>query len=483
MFVAKTILTILMCTSLFACGKAANSSAPKIIGGRPAKPGEYPETVSIMRGNESICSGVVIAKRTVLTAAHCVEDVDPSTLKIYSGEDVANATDQTQFDIAEIAIHPQFWQGYLSGNDLATITTVADLPVEPASLVLPEDLTQLPPKSVLIVGYGVTNNDRSQSTFGIKNWARADIQGFFGDELYTGNHMSDTCSGDSGGPAFLETRGKLRKLFAVTSRGPTPCAQDLDPGIMTQVQAGICWFSKTVDPHNLSWSRACKKQQEGERLDLSAETLQNAKELNLANRNLRDISILSKTRSLVSVNLSANQIFDASVLLNIATLKKVDLRNNRIADARLFQKLKDRGITVLGVYSQEHLAGKSEFLRIANLGFGAGVENRMTTLALRGILTIGNNERKSRDLMLRRVIGLNSRGVQSLAPLAYLENAESVLLSGNPLVKDLSPLLTLPALKYLDIRGTGVLLEDPTQKKILDDLRCGGVQVLQGNPQ
>ena len=47
-----------------------------ILGGDIAKNGEYPYMALLMRGSEIICSGTLINKRYVLTAAHCIKNAD-----------------------------------------------------------------------------------------------------------------------------------------------------------------------------------------------------------------------------------------------------------------------------------------------------------------------------------------------------------------------------------------------------------------------
>lgn len=481
-----TFVSLLLFTS---CGpRILDHAHMSIIGGIPAKSGEFAETVAILKNDRPICSGTVIAKRNVLTAAHCIEGIDASTLKIFWGEDANNDTARATnvSPVASARIHPDFWRGNLSSNDLALLTTADDLPMIPVSMMMSSILSSSFPKtqSLTIVGYGVTDNDLAASTHGIKNWAKSGVQGLEGDDLYVGNHISDTCQGDSGGSAFADTDSgppcagdtRSRTLVAVTSRGPTPCAQDFDPGIMTMVKAGSCWFSQTVDSQNQSWSQACQQFQRGMALVLSDETVKGAKALNLQNQSLRDIKALAKTQALESVDLSNNQIVDASVLLSLRTLKRVDLRNNRIEDATVFSTLKSRGVTVVGEYSQFSVFGQTEFLRLAKLGVDAGVENRMTVLALRGLLTSGDNERKSRDLAMRRFLGLSGRGVRSLTALAHLENLKVLLLSDNPLVDDVTTLLTLPSLKYVDLRHTKVG-QNASQAATLQQLRDQGVVI------
>lgn len=488
-------LKLLLVLLMTGCGRSATPQLPghlSIVGGQPTKPGEYSEVVALLYRETPICSGTVIGPRHILSAAHCVErfiqspvtSESFSDLVIFVGENASHPTSSQLFSIKKISIHPEFWRSYLSSNDFALIETNLELPTPTAPLFVERWNSPrfIPATDVAIVGFGLTNSDddRTTSSSGIKNRALSKVDGFAGDDLYVGNDQSDSCSGDSGGPVFLEDNRNQRALAAVTSRGPFPCAQEREPGIATLIHAGICWISEVVDPNNLSWQLACAEQREGSVLSRD-EVNVNATSLELANRNLKNLDVLKEFPQIESLDLSSNQISDASVLLNLPKLKTLDLRNNRIADLSIFSKFKQQGVNVIGAFSQEINLDQTEYLRLSSLGSAAGVDNRATIMALREKLTNGSAERKGRDLAMRRIVGLNNKGVRSLASLSNLENLERLLLRGNNAITDFSPLLSLPRLKFLDIRDIEPPT-DPLQLKVLETLRARGVQIATSEP-
>ena len=66
------------------CGKRSfKIPSPRIVGGRPAKDGEFPWQVSIQIKNKDgsgsgsyihSCGGIILSENTILTAAHCLVD-------------------------------------------------------------------------------------------------------------------------------------------------------------------------------------------------------------------------------------------------------------------------------------------------------------------------------------------------------------------------------------------------------------------------
>lgn len=58
------------------CGKNVKPDvqlSPRIVGGRPTKPHNYPWVALILYYNVAMCGGSVINNYYILTAAHCVQ--------------------------------------------------------------------------------------------------------------------------------------------------------------------------------------------------------------------------------------------------------------------------------------------------------------------------------------------------------------------------------------------------------------------------
>jgi secreted trypsin-like serine protease len=52
---------------------AGRQSGSRIVGGVPAKPGEFPFVAALYKDDAFGCGGSIIDERHILTAAHCVD--------------------------------------------------------------------------------------------------------------------------------------------------------------------------------------------------------------------------------------------------------------------------------------------------------------------------------------------------------------------------------------------------------------------------
>ncbi|MCX6123485.1 MAG: trypsin-like serine protease, partial [Proteobacteria bacterium] len=489
------VLIPLIC-GLLSCGPKLPSSGFKIIGGTPSRHGEFTSVVAILRHQIPICSGVIVASKFVLSAAHCFEKFlarnppDLTAIQIYEGLNGNALETGTIGEVHQITLHPQLWQSPRAANDLALIEMTGTLQGEVAGLVTDHDvITALvnQNKLITIVGFGMTKNTPSGSPnltsseiHGIKNHALAKIQGIRADELFVGDETSDTCSGDSGGPAFISGPLGEPLTLAITGRGPSPCAQKDEPGSMTLVKAGICWISKMVGD-SVTWQDACRRELTD--LDLSltlgvqeVSRLKKLNTLDLSDRNIQKLTWIDNQFMVEELNLAWNRIADATPLLLLPKLRVLDIRGNNITDSSVLETLKKHGVKIIGEGRQIENYQQTEFLRISALGAAAGVEQRTTILALREILTPGTNLRRSADLATRVYLSLGKKSIRSLNPLMGLDSVESLILSDNPLITDLSPLLTLPRLKFLDITGTKAATSQGSDQ-ILKTLAGQGVTI------
>jgi len=231
---------------------------PRIIGGSIVAPGEYPECVAV--GNESgfFCTGVLVHRSFVLTAAHCV--VEPITRVFLKGRQLSDPTSGEFINVKEVYQHPDYNSSQVPWHDIAVLELEKPSTAEPVeiatkneihaddSLVLvgfgsdsPDGLTGFGTKRKVNVGLTVTqglnNNEIQEKQFELG----FDINNeFHGGDFRLGK---DTCNGDSGGPAYIITsEGKL-KVAGLTSRAAANFDDNCgDGGIYTIIAAYSIWL-------------------------------------------------------------------------------------------------------------------------------------------------------------------------------------------------------------------------------------------------
>lgn len=106
------------------CG-IATKSFPKITGGRPADPGEWPWMAALLRRGppNAFCGGVLITDRHVLTAAHCTRKYRASEVFVRLGEYDFNSYNETRsrdFRVTDIRQHRDF-DAATYENDIAVL--------------------------------------------------------------------------------------------------------------------------------------------------------------------------------------------------------------------------------------------------------------------------------------------------------------------------------------------------------------------------
>lgn len=265
------------CTEV--CGKPEKhpASAGRILGGKDANMGEIPWHLLIReprRGGASL-----INDRWAVTAAHVVENVEETSLRLYGG--LVNSrtisdrlSNVVVMDSERIIIHPNYIKGVAHrtsfDNDIALIRLASRVNLGPNLLpiCLPEaNRTLVENEQGTVSGFGVTEGRRGAFvTSAMLKYAHIGIYPRSACEdtpststkkrmIFTNNMFcagaagKDSCQKDSGGPFVLPMLAEGREpyyLTGIVSWGP-PCSDRQYKGYYTKVENYVDWIKKTID--------------------------------------------------------------------------------------------------------------------------------------------------------------------------------------------------------------------------------------------
>ena len=274
---APLLAVLAMLAALILAATATAAPNPRatgsVIGGHNAKIAEFP-SLAFIEGVQATagyaCTGTVVAPRVVLTAGHCVEDIESSS--IVEPELIAVATGVSNLKkiqgaqiskVERVLAYPEFDPTQLHG-DAGLLILTAPVTAPPIALATSADAALYEPGDELTVaGWGIDNrntghapNQLQSATVPIEEPSRCKegtrrYYPFFDPSrqvcaIDAPKFHITTCHGDSGGPAIATRTDGTPVEIGVTSLGDGSC-NPASPAVFTRVDQISSWVQSWID--------------------------------------------------------------------------------------------------------------------------------------------------------------------------------------------------------------------------------------------
>lgn len=182
----------------------ASVPARAIVGGQPAGEAIKAQTALIVSTRGASCTGVVLSPQVLLTAAHCVQPAANYAAVVFE------ASGPRLIEASRVALHPLFdpqsFETRRPTPDLALVQLSAPLPASfrPARL---SDAQGLPAQrtAFTVAGFGVVKDGDGKSAGTLRTVQLPSIGTTGGIMVRLSDGAAKGgCTGDSGGPVFLD---------------------------------------------------------------------------------------------------------------------------------------------------------------------------------------------------------------------------------------------------------------------------------------
>lgn len=267
-----TLATVALALALPATASADPVAHASIVNGRGATVEEFPSLAYIEahQGKTGFsCTGTVVAPRVILTAAHCIEDLERGGFTPANQYAVATGTTtpskalrENVFRVTETHVYPGFDPGGLHG-DAGVLILDRPTAAPPIAMAGSGDAALYEGGApVQLAGWGVTRANAQDAPESLratsmvvqkpalcKQKTRNDRPNYSPAlqmcTLDTPTKKSGGCFGDSGGPAIGVRADGVPVELGVISTGGAFCSTKL-PNVLTRVDVISGWVSEWI---------------------------------------------------------------------------------------------------------------------------------------------------------------------------------------------------------------------------------------------
>jgi secreted trypsin-like serine protease len=274
--VATALLASLVLVGAASAGPTTNPKATaSVIGGHNTEVADFP-ALAYIEGDQATdrygCTGTVVAPRVVLTAGHCVEDlesssiVEPAAIRVATGiSNLEHIPAEKVSLVTKALVYPKFDPALVHG-DAGLLILSSPVEAQPLELATEaEGSLYAAGKKVKVAGWGIDRIDSQgrghipnqlqsavlpiDSTEGCRNGVIS-FYGFFdaGRQLCTldsPSFQATPCNGDSGGPAIARRPDGTPVEIGIVSLGDFSCSPD-NPAVYTRVDQISGWVKRWI---------------------------------------------------------------------------------------------------------------------------------------------------------------------------------------------------------------------------------------------
>jgi len=254
-----------------AVGRFIEKTTPKIVGGKPATPDAYPWQVSLVvqtvdaSGWAHFCGGSIFNEKWIITAAHCMDQLFPSSFQVIAGT-TRIADNSPRLAVARIVIHAAYEKAAPHDSDIALVELQEPLQLgssaKPVAVLADADEPNVlaDGQKLIVTGWGAT----TESGGVVRDLREVTVpfvtKAVCSDPLSYGSAITDTmicaglasggqdsCQGDSGGP-LVSTVAPVR-LVGVVSWGEG-CARPGKYGVYARIAKFKSWIESCTSGGN-----------------------------------------------------------------------------------------------------------------------------------------------------------------------------------------------------------------------------------------